>query len=286
MSEYKQSKVLAWAFSFLKEHHREERVAEILLQHHLKMDRATFFAQMQEIVPKEVLLAFETDMKAHALTGIPVQHLTGYDYFYGRKFHVNEHVLIPRMETEELVLHVIEKTNQHCPTKPLTIVDVGTGSGIIAITLTLELTNVTMYATDISPKALQMAKRNAQANEANVTFFQGDLLQPIIDQGIRPDIVVANPPYISWQDEPSLSDTVKDFDPALALFAKEDGLAAYRRILEQVKDYITYTKWICFEIGYDQKEAITNLALHMFPDSQVECIQDINGKDRILTISL
>lgn len=284
--EHRQYKVLAWAFSFLKEYDREERVAELLLQHHLKVDRATFFTRMQEPVSPEVLSAFKADIKAHIRTGIPIQHLTGYEYFYGRKFYVNEHVLIPRMETEELVYHVVEKVKDSYKTDPVTIVDVGTGSGVIATTLALEIPNANVVAIDISEEALNVAKENAAQLKANITFYQGNFLQPMIEKGLKPEIIVSNPPYISWQDEPSLSDTVKNFDPALALFAKSNGLAAYQTIIKQIKSSLQQTEYIYFEIGYDQKEAITRLCHQMFPENNMECIQDINGNDRIMAISL
>src|SRR5690625_2899286 len=107
MSSKKQFEVLQWAFSFLKKHDREEKVAEILLQHHLGISRTASFANMRKTIPAPVFRLFEEDVRKHASTGVPVQHLLGYEYFYGRKFHVNEDVLVPRFETEELVQHVI-----------------------------------------------------------------------------------------------------------------------------------------------------------------------------------
>src|SRR5699024_12510963 len=107
MENYQQFKVLSWAFSFLKEHGREEQVAEILLQHHLEVDRANFYVNMQDPIPLDVWQAFKSDIEQHALTGVPVQHVLGYAYCFGRKFHVNEQVLISRTETTELVLPVI-----------------------------------------------------------------------------------------------------------------------------------------------------------------------------------
>lgn len=286
MENYQQFKVLSWAFSFLKEHGREEQVAEILLQHHLAVDRATFYVNMREPIPLDVWQAFKSDIEQHALTGVPVQHLVGYEYFFGRKFHVNEQVLIPRMETEELVLYVINDLKQRINKEEITIVDVGTGSGIIAVTLAKELTDVEVYAIDISENALQIAKENARQHEANVSFLQGNFLQPMIDQKIEPNVVVANPPYISEKEAASLIDTVKDYDPALALFADEKGLAAYRKILQQIKENLSTVKHIFLEIGYEQRDAITKLVSTYFPDSTTICIKDINENDRIIAISL
>jgi len=286
MENYQQFKVLSWAFSFLKEHGREERVAEILLQYHLSVDRATFHMNMREPIPLEVWQAFKSDIEQHAQTGVPVQHLIGHEYFFGRKFYVNEQVLIPRMETEELVLYVINQVKQLTNMEDITIVDVGTGSGVIAVTLAKELTDVEIYATDISENALQIAKENARLHEANINFFQGDFLQPIINQKLEPDVVVANPPYISEKEAASLLDTVKDYDPALALFADEEGLAAYREILQQIKENLSTVKHIFFEVGYEQKADITQLVSSYFPNSTTICIKDINKNDRIIAISL
>ena len=285
VEDFKQFNVLSWAHTLLEINSREKGVAEMLLQHHLEMDRTTFYMHMREEVSSDVWISFKRDIEHHIATGIPVQHLIGYEYFYGRKFSVNEHVLVPRMETEELVLHVLEQMGQES-SPDLSIVDVGTGSGIIATTLALELPKATLLATDISKDALKTAKQNAANHEAAVTFYEGNFLQPLIDIGEEVDIVVSNPPYISWQDEPNLSDTVKNFDPTLALFADEDGLAAYKMILEQIENHLQEVKQIYFEIGYNQRQSIIRLAKQIFPDCEIKCLQDINEKDRIIAISL
>ncbi|WP_246187670.1 peptide chain release factor N(5)-glutamine methyltransferase [Ornithinibacillus caprae] len=280
----KQYEVLQWASLFLEKNNREPRVAELLLQHHLGMSRNEFYMHMRETVPALIRSKFEADIKEHAETGVPLQHIIGYETFYGRDFHVNEHVLVPRPETEELVQHVIQIAKSNSKSDhPITIVDVGTGSGIIAITLALELPNATVYATDISEEALAVAQRNAAQLQANVTFLQGDFLQPVIVQNIKTDIVVSNPPYIPRSDEESLSDTVKHFDPELALFADENGLAAYKKIISQLPSVINAEgAAVAFEIGHDQGEIVTLLLNKQFPKSKVDVLQDINGKDRMV----
>src|SRR5699024_5569429 len=133
---------------------------------------------------------YKADIKAHVETGVPVQHLIGSEMFYGRNFLVNEDVLIPRPETEELVQQVIEATQKHPQDHPLTIVDIGTGSGVIAITLALEIAHAQIHATDISKGALQVAKKNAEQLHASIDFLHGDYLQPIVDKGIEADVIV------------------------------------------------------------------------------------------------
>lgn len=281
----KQYEVLRWASVFLEENNRESRVAELLLQHHLGVTRSQFFMNMQEHIPVEVYEAFKADIEKHATTGIPLQHLTGYEEFYGRRFSVNEHVLIPRPETEELVQHVIQAVDK-VPNQNLQLVDVGTGSGVIAITLALELPDVEVSATDISPEALQVAKANAASLQANVTFHQGDFLEPLSYQQKTVDIIVSNPPYIAESEREELSDTVELYDPDLALFAEDDGLAAYKKIIQQAKSVLKEDGLIAFEIGYTQGEAVKKLLLDSFPQSEVKLIQDINGKNRIIIAKL
>lgn len=286
MKKNRQYEVLEWASLFLEKHHREKRVAELLLQHHLQVSRSEFFVTMRDSVPEEVIARYEKDIVKHAKQGVPIQHLIGYESFYGRTFHVNQHVLIPRPETEELVQHVIQYTNSKIVDKIPTIVDAGTGSGIIAITLALELKNASIYATDISNKALATARENSQHYHTNIRFYQGDFLIPLIEQHMQVDIIVSNPPYISRDEVSELPDTVKNFDPELALFADENGLAAYKQILSQSKQVLRKNGCIAFEIGHEQGEAVTFLVKKTYPNSDINVLKDINGKDRILFAKL
>lgn len=283
--EMKLYEVLNWASLFLEKNNCEPKVADILLQHHLQITATEFYLLMHEPVSEEIVERLKKDVQAHVQTGIPVQHLTGYEYFYGRKFYVNEHVLIPRPETEELVQRVIndiQTDKQH----NIKIVDIGTGSGVIAITLALELPDVHVYATDISEEALKMANKNAQYHKATVTFLQGNFLQPLIDQQLTVDYFIANPPYIKQTDKDSLSRTVKNFDPALALFAGEDGLDAYRNIISMIPKISESHSKVFFEIGHDQGEEVSQLLSDQFPNSHIQVIKDINGKDRIVCAQL
>lgn len=283
MTVVKQHEVLRRASLFLAAHDCEVKIAEILLQHYMQVSRAEFFFQMQEAVPEEVIEKLKNDIQKHVETGVPVQHLLGYETFYSRDFLVNEHVLIPRTETEEVVMHALAIAKGIAKSKPLTIVDVGTGSGIIAATLALELPEAKIYATDISKKALTIAKKNVEQLEARVTFLEGDFLKPLIDQGIKADIIVSNPPYIAYSEAENLDRTVKNFDPDLALFADEDGLAAYKQIIAQAPNVLNQPAQLIFEIGYQQGAAVKNLITETFPTSEVEIIKDINENDRIVS---
>ncbi|MFD2044411.1 peptide chain release factor N(5)-glutamine methyltransferase [Ornithinibacillus salinisoli] len=281
MDTRKQFEVLQWASLFLEKNKREPRVAELLLQHHLNISRNEFYMRMRDEVPAEIVQSFQTDIERHAQTGVPIQHIIGYETFYGREFLVNEHVLIPRPETEELVQQVIQQS-KNMPNKSQTIVDIGTGSGAIAITLAQELPETTVFATDISEQALAVAQHNATQLQANITFLQGDFLQPFISNQKKADIIVSNPPYIAKAEEVTLTDTVKKFDPELALFADDNGLAAYKKIITQLPQAIDSGATVAFEIGHEQGEAVSSLLNNQFPTSNINVIQDINGKDRMV----
>src|SRR5690625_759606 len=170
----KQFEVLQWASLLLEKNNAEQGVAEVLLQHHLAVSRSQFDMMMQEAIPEQTLQRFQADIQAHVNTGISVQHLTGYEYFYGRQFIVNEHTLIPRPETEELVQHAIQLSARFADEDPVVIADIGTGSGVIAATLALEIPYAKVYATDISEAALRVARKNAAQMKAEVTFLQGE----------------------------------------------------------------------------------------------------------------
>lgn len=282
----KQYEVLNWASLFLEKHQSERKIAEIWLQHLLGMTRTAFFMNMREPLPEEVVSQFKEGIEKHVETGIPIQHLIGSDSFYGRTFSVNENVLIPRPETEELVHHIIETSRESTQGQSLTIADIGTGSGIIAITLALEIPDSSVLATDISEEALHVARQNANRLGAPIQFFQGNFLQPLVEQQVQVDIIVSNPPYIARTDEAILSRTVKDFDPELALFADDNGLAAYKQILALAPQVVKPNGRIVFEIGHEQGDDVRTLIKGVFPMCKVTVIQDINGKDRIVSAAL
>ncbi|MBM7598205.1 release factor glutamine methyltransferase [Virgibacillus halotolerans] len=282
MEQLKQYEVLQWASLLLEKHYRESRVAEILLQHYLNVSRSKFYMMMRDPTPEDIVALFKEAVTKHAISGIPVQHITGVEEFYGREFKVNEDVLIPRPETEELVHHIIEAVGDQA----LTIVDAGTGSGIIAITLSLELLNAKVYATDISTDAIKVATDNNDNLQSNVTFLEGDFLQPLIDDDIKVDVIISNPPYIDQREADSMSDTVKSFDPKIALFAEDDGLAAYKRIIEQGRHIMKDNSMMAFEIGHKQSKSVTSLIKSTYPNSNTYTIKDINGKDRIISVEI
>ena len=215
--------------------------------------------------------------------GEPLGYVLGYENFYGYDFIVNKNVLIPRPETEELTGQVLMLSDLFFENKEEPIVfDIATGSGAIGITLSLEAPDLKIYASDISQDALDVAQANNEKLGGRVQFFQGDMLEPFIERDLHCDILVCNPPYIPSQEE--MDHGVVDYEPNVALFGGEDGLFFYRKLLEKADQVLNPKGVMAFEMGYDQAERLSALAYHYFPQAQVEVIQDISGKDRILVV--
>jgi len=208
--------------------------------------------------------------------GEPIQYILEYAFFYNRNFIVRKGVLIPRPETEELVNLVIKETKE----RSLNVLDIGTGSGVIAITLA-EHTNHKVFASDISRKALKIAKENDIQNL--VTFFEGDLLKPIISNNITIDVIVANLPYIKLHEK--VDSKVKDYEPKVALFMPKSNI--YRRLFNQTKELSVGEKGLTMylEFGTDQGEELIGLAREIFGnDVNVAIIKDMQEKERILVL--
>ncbi|TWT27642.1 peptide chain release factor N(5)-glutamine methyltransferase [Planomicrobium sp. CPCC 101110] len=267
------------ASSFLKDNGREEAAARILLQHELGLSHAGLLASMRDEMENEVYKRFWTNIERHA-AGTPIQHLTGSEEFYGRNFLVNRDVLIPRPETEELIEEALELISRNLPAKKIKIADIGTGSGIIAVTMKCEIPDASVTATDISEKALRMARKNAGRLKADVEFLQGDLAEPL--GGSEWDVILSNPPYIAYGEAPELSDSVRDFEPHLALFADNNGLALYEKLARQLPKLLKKPGIIGLEIGYTQGAAVSGMLKAAFPEAKVYVKKDINRKDRMV----
>lgn len=209
--------------------------------------------------------------------GIPVQYIVGNVDFYGYEFKVNKNVLIPRFETEELVNRTINYIKKYIDNPK--IVDLGTGSGCIAITLSKEL-DISVDAVDISDKALEVAKQNNEMNKSKVTFYQGNMLEPL---NKKYNVIISNPPYISRNEE--IQDLVKNNEPELALYADNDGLYYYEEILKNASNYLEEKFIIAFEIGYLQGEKIKDLALKYLNNINVSIEKDLSEKDRFVFIN-
>ena len=213
--------------------------------------------------------------------GVSPQYIVGNVDFYGNIIEVNSNVLIPRFETELLVektIMYIQRLFSKDKISNLKILDVGTGSGCIAITLKKEL-NSKVIGVDISLEALEVAKRNAIHNEADICFYQSDLFSNVSGKF---DVIVSNPPYIRYDE--AIEDIVKNNEPHLALYASEQGLYFYRKILEKASNYLSNQFLIAFEIGESQGEAIKNMAHQYLDDVSVKIEKDYSGRDRFVFI--
>lgn len=259
---------------------KEESAVILLLEHVTSLKTNQLFLRMQEEVEKKIEQDFWALFKKYLDENIPVQYLVGYSCFYGYDFIVNEHVLIPRFETEELVENILYRYDQYFKGQTVDVCDLATGSGCIGISLALEEKHMRVVATDISSEALEVARENNDKLGADVTFLKGDMLEPL--QGRRFDIFVSNPPYIP-EDEPVMS-LVKENEPNLALFGGKDGMKFYRIILSGIKPFLKDRAILCFEHGYDKKEEMLKLAAQYFEDARVEVLKDLEGKDRMTFI--
>ena len=261
----------------LRRQGKEESLARFLLMYILDESPHLFSNNLSEQISKEIEEKYFSLIEKHIKEDVPLSHLVGFEYFYDRKFKVTKDVLSPRMETEELIYKVIEYVKANNKNN-LKILDLCTGSGIIAITLKKELDEILIdvVASDISEEAIEVAKENAQYHDTDVTFIQSDIFNNIDDKF---DIIVSNPPYIDRKDEVTMKENVLNYDPHLALFAEEEGMYFYRKIIEQAKDYLKENGVMFFEIGYDQKDKIIKLSKKNGYLAQV--YKDINNRDRM-----
>ncbi|WP_221567757.1 peptide chain release factor N(5)-glutamine methyltransferase [Alkalihalobacillus sp. TS-13] len=274
---------LKWASSFLDEKGREPNAAEWLLCHILGARRSEMLSSLERVLTEEEEQQFSDYVKKHA-EGTPVQYITKTEEFYGRPFTVSPEVLIPRPETEELVLAVLERIQKHFPERDeLNVVDIGTGSGIIAITLKLERPDFNVTGVDIAEESIQVARENARILGADVRWMQGDLFQPFLVSRERFDVIVSNPPYIPEADIQTLSSIVKDYEPIRALVGGADGYQFYKKMIDTLPDVLEERGLIAFEVGYDQGITVASLLRETFGDQiETEILTDINGKERIV----
>lgn len=265
-----------------KEKNLEIEAIKLLILELSNFDGATFLAHSDDEIELDKLNLLETAIKKYVIDFIPVQHILGYTYFYGYKIKVSRDVLIPRCETEELVGYVLEYYDEIFKGKKVNVCDIGTGSGAISIALSKEELNMTLYATDISKEALKVAKENALLNNASIKFYEGDLLTPLIDNGLKFDILVSNPPYIARGDE--VDPLVIKNEPHLALFAENLGMDCYDKILKDAHKILNTPNIILFEHGYKQRELMLELIDKYYPNSECKIIKDLSGNNRITVI--
>ena len=275
--------LINWAESYFKEKGFENPRSEIewLLRAVLKCNRMDVYLRFEEPLSQSQLATLRSWVKRR-LEREPLQYITGFCDFYGREFSVNEHVLIPRPETERLIDTALEKVKG---LDSPSILDIGAGSGCIATTLGLEIPGSTILGIDVSEDAIGIANKNKEKLEAeNVSFQKMNILEQ------RPegefDVLVSNPPYIPKGEMDGLMKDVKDFEPTVALTDQKDGLIFYKRFAEVGKEVGKSGGWIILEVGLeDHPSAVKNIFSESgFPDT--ELIKDYNGDDRVLVIKI
>lgn len=252
--------------------------AKMLLADVLEINSLELLNYLDKKVDEKRVSLFKNKIQA-LKNNKPIQYVIGNVNFYGNKFLVNENVLIPRFETEELVENTINLIEEIFPNKNLKVIDLGTGSGCIGITLKKKIPELNVTLLDISPKALEIAQENAKNLDTEVTLLENDMLENINE---KYDIIISNPPYI--KDGEKIQDIVKNNEPHLALYAGIDGLDCYKKILKEAKKCINKTFLIAFEIGKTQKNDIISLTKTFFPQATIISKKDMQERDRMIFI--
>jgi len=247
--------------------------AEVLLTHALKRDRSYLYAHSDEELTETAWIHYGRYLHER-LKGKPTQYITGRQEFYGRDFRVTSDVLIPRPETEHLVEAALARIQPGD-----VVVDVGTGSGAIAITLALE-TRARVFATDISAAALNVAR--AQQFSAGVHFLISDLVDAFRDHSI--DVLISNPPYVPRADQPGLQREVRDYEPHIALFAGPTGLEIYERLIAEAARILRPQGWLLLELGYNSLEPVR--AMLQSDWSEITVVDDLAGLPRMIAARL
>lgn len=269
--------VLSGASSFLEANGKEGYAIEYLFLARKNWDKTQWLMNMRnDILPDDEAM-IEKDIES-LMKNIPPQYLLGYEYFFEYRLKVTEDTLIPRPETEELVALCLSMTES----KRKKVVDIGTGTGAIAISLKLARPDWQVTALDISQEALRVAKENAENLHAKINFKRSDVLSSMNE---KQDIIISNPPYISQSEWALMDESVRTYEPKLALFAENDGLAIYQKIAAESRDLLQPAGMIFLEIGFQQGRAVQEIFQKAFPEKNVRVHQDLSGNDRMVVIS-
>lgn len=259
----------------------ENTLAEsgFLLEHALGTDRNFYLLHQSEDMPPDEFRIYDA-LVSKRCTRIPLQHLTGEQEFMGFSFRVNDHVLIPRQDTETLVEEALRILHQNEGEHPR-VLDLCTGSGCIAISLDLLCENAKVTGSDLSEEVLCVAKENARINHSDADFVHSDLFASLsTDEGMY-DMIVSNPPYIPTQVIETLMPEVRDHEPISALDGHSDGLYFYRRIIKDAASYLQPGGYLLFEIGCEQGEAVADM-MRNYNFTDIDVIPDLAGLDRVV----
>ncbi|MGH1646460.1 peptide chain release factor N(5)-glutamine methyltransferase [Enterococcus gilvus] len=269
--------VLSGASSFLEAAGKEGYAIEYLFLARKNWDKTQWLLHMREEISAEEELLIEKDM-ADLMKNIPPQYLLGYEYFFEHRFKVTKDTLIPRPETEELVALCLSMNDQ----QGKKVVDIGTGTGAIAVSLKMNRPKWQVTAVDISKEALTVAEENAESLQTEIVFKQSDVLSAITE---KQDIIISNPPYISEEEWDLMDESVRTYEPKTALFAENKGLAIYQKIALEGRSLLTPEGMIFLEIGFQQGHAVQDIFQQAFPDKAVTIHQDMSKNDRMIVVS-
>lgn len=251
---------------------------DFILEQRLNMSAVELLTHYQQPMSASDWKQFQVDM-AKLLSGMPPQYVIGQTTFYDLPIKINQSTLIPRVETAELVDWVLADNESDSES----VLDIGTGSGAIAIAVKANRPTWAVMASDISDEALMVAKTNAVANQTAITFVHSDVLAEIDG---RFDIIVSNPPYIDIAEKPLMDQRVLEFEPETALFALDRGLAIYQRIIDQLAEHLKKNGQLYLEIGFKQGDAVAKMLRQKFPTAQIEVRKDVAGKPRMIRMKM
>ena len=253
--------------------------AKILLANILEKNPLELLLYLDEVIDDDKIELYKKEVEA-IQHNKPLQYVMGYVNFYGNKFIVNENVLIPRFETEELVERTIVKIKEIFKKTNLKILDIGCGSGVIGITLKRFFPDSEVTLLDISKEALKVAQENAKQLNADVNFIESDVFENVKE---RYDVIISNPPYI--MDNEEIEDIVKNNEPHIALYAGKDGLDCYKKIMKDIKQHLNNPYLIAFEIGRYQAPSIINMTNYFLENTTIEVKKDLQERDRMIFIT-
>ena len=240
------------------------------------------YSHLNDLVDKNTYLKFQEMINKYVLEDIPPQYILNKTFFFNYSFYVDEGCFIPRPETEQLVEETIYRIDEVFQDNKIDIADVCSGSGAIGITLSKEIKNNQTYLFELSQDACNIAIKNAKNLDASVKVIQGDFINPIIENNLKFDVLLCNPPYI--KNDEKLEKIVVEHEPKMALFGGKDGLDFYRIIFKQFDNIMKDKSFMGFEFGYDQKESLEKLVNELLPNYQYEFLKDYNKLYRMLFI--
>lgn len=281
INNYTYKSLIDYSFNELNEIYEKNEfnsIIKVIFEDQFQIKLHEIHLNLNKKVPEEIFRSFIKTVRRLKLNE-PIQYITGKAFFYGRYYEVNKSVLIPRQETEELVKWIVEENRNNNPR----ILDIGTGSGCIAIALSDEVTESSVYALDVSDEALKVAMKNGKNNNADVEFFQMDILDPDYRTGLQFDIIVSNPPYVLNKEKELMSRNVLNYEPVDALFVDdEDPLIFYRAILNFAAKTLQPKGVIYFEINESLGNELKKYVRLNYGMKNVEIKNDLNGKPRMM----